>query len=231
MPASSRFGRSFCLLCVLSCTFATLQACGGRSDTEDYLLGDGGPIDGPNGFGNGNTGASSSGGRSPGPGSAGAPSAGGAATGGSGIPPGGTTGLGGVAAGGASSAGAAQGGAGVAGSGAAGGADSAPITCGSRVCNAVRETCCVTVAGFACIPEEDACGGAILSCGAAADCSGDDVCCLRVLGEVGSSSACKSSCRGMGPDRERQLCRTDEECAGNRRCRDTVFGISVCTRF
>lgn len=228
MPASSRFGRALGLLC---CSFAVLQACGGRSDTEDFRFDDDLLPSSGRGGSNG-SGANSSAGKQPGGIAGTSMVVGGTSAGGSGIVQGGTVGFGGKATGGAAQGGVAQGGVGVAGSIATGGTGAiVPLTCGNTVCNSLIETCCATLGGFGCIPEGEACNGAVLHCGAASDCDGNQVCCLRIVDEVGSGSACKDSCQGMGPDRERQLCHTDADCAANRQCRDTVFGISVCTRF
>jgi hypothetical protein len=213
-------------LALVCCSFAALQACGGRSDTEDFRFSD----DLPNGATSSNVGASSSGGASGGKKPSG--------TAGSGVVVGGSSGVGGggVSVGGKAQGGAAQGGAAQAGTGAVTGgvggtASGAPITCGGNVCDSLSETCCATLAGLGCISEGQACNGAVLNCGSTSDCEGSQVCCLSFVGEVGSGSACKNGCDGMGPGRERQLCVTDADCRGNRSCRDTVFGISVCTRF
>lgn len=241
MLASSRLGRA---LCVLWCSFAALQACGGRSDMDDYYFSDDLPLSGSPGIGGANgrgangSGANSSAGKRP-DGAAGAPMmvGGSSGVGGSGIAQGGAISAGGKASGGGPAGGAAQGGVGQGGSGVAGsvamggtGVD-APVTCGNMVCNALIESCCATLGGLGCIPEDQACNGTVLNCGSSSDCGGNQVCCLRFLDEVGSGSECKNNCDGMGPGRERQLCNTDDDCRGNRTCRDTVFGVSVCTRF
>lgn len=214
-------------LALLFCSFAALQACGGRSDTEDFRFSDELPNGGTSNVGaSSSTAAASSGGKKP------------SGTAGSGVVVGGSSGVGGsgVSAGGKAQGGAAQGGAAQAGTGVVmggfgGTGTAAPITCGGNACDSLSETCCASLAGLACIPEDDACNGAVLNCGSTSDCEGSQVCCLSFIGEVGSGSACKNGCDGMGPGRERQLCVTDDDCRGSRSCRDTVFGISVCTRF
>ena len=245
MPASTPLARSFRLVSLLSVAFASLQACGGRSDTEDYLF-----DEAPGGGTTSVAGTRNVGGSRPG-GSAGTTSTGAVTgTGGSGAVPGGASGVGGgssgsaagglpgmggvsqggMAQGGMAQGGVAQGGAGVAGS-VTGGQPGSPVTCGASICSAPAETCCATLGGFGCIPAGQSCAGATLDCGASSDCGGNDVCCLQIVGNSSVGSSCKNNCSGMGSGRERQLCTTDQECQGNRRCRDTVFGVRVCTRF
>ena len=233
MPAAPRFTSLFHALCLLTGTGAALQGCGGRSDTSDSLF-EGQPSSGGSGaiagavhggaVGSGavSSGGAASGGSRPSSGTAG--TSGQAGTGAGGSAQGGVPGTGG------NSGGMPQGGVGIAGTAAGGGAGNAPITCGADVCDGSTETCCVTLAGFGCVPQGAACSGAVLECGATSDCVGNQVCCLDIVDAVGSSSRCKSSCTGRGPTRERQLCTTDDDCQNQRRCRDTVFGISVCTR-
>lgn len=233
MSASPRLTRWFRALCLLSCAGGALQACGGRSDTSDYLF-DGQPSAGGSSSASAGTansgavssGAVASGGSRPTPGTGGSSSIAGTSAGGSASMQGGAPGTGGGSSGGAPS-----GGVGMAGTAAVGGqAGNAPITCGASVCNGFTQTCCATLGGVGCIPKGQACGGAVLDCGASSDCDGNQVCCLTIVGEVGSNSQCKNSCMGMGPGRERQLCSSDADCQNQRRCRDTVFGVSVCTR-
>lgn len=230
MPASFRLGSALGLLCS---SFAALQACGGRSDTEDFRFTDELPNGGVSGVGASSaTGAVSSGGKKP-TGSAGSGTVvgGSSGVGGSGVVQGGNVGLAGQGQGGKSSGGVGQAGTGVVMGGVGGTGIADPITCGNTVCDALVETCCATLGGFGCIPEDEACNGAVLNCGSSSDCGGNQVCCLSIIDEVGSGSACKNNCNGMGPGRERQLCVTDADCRGNRTCRDTVFGVAVCTRF
>ncbi len=219
--------------------FVGLLACG-RSEPGDYLFGDpdgasGSSVSGSTGVG----GAGSGGGRPP---KGGAPSTGGAvvggatATGGTSIMGGtggdiGTAGaaMGGVSMGGASSGG--IGGVGVGGAAGAAGEPSVPdVACGNDRCEAGREVCCVSVAGFACIGNGRTCNGAVLDCTSASDCTGGDVCCLGLATPTGSVSSCKDRCAPANPESEWQLCSSDAECRGNRRCTQTVFGVSVCSR-
>jgi hypothetical protein len=225
MLASFRSGSALALVC---CSFAALQACGGRSDTEAFRLGDELPNGGTSNVGaSSSTGAVSGGGKKPsGTAGSGTVAGGSSGVGGSGVAQGGAVSVGGKAQGGA-----AQGGTGVVTAGTGGTGIGAPITCGGSVCDGLRETCCATLGGLGCIPEDQACNGAVLNCGSSSDCEGNQVCCLSLLGDVGSGSACKDACVGMDAGRERQLCVMDADCRGNRTCRDTVFGVSVCTRF
>lgn len=229
MPRSHRSLRFARLLLASAPALAALQACG-RSEPGDYLF-DGDDVTSGSG-GKGSLGGSGLGGTRPGKG--GTPSAAGAAIGGSSTGTGGaaaTGGVGGKVIGGAAGVGGAVTGgvAGEAGSGAAG-EPNQPVTCGNEVCDGSRESCCVSVGGFACISKQRACNGAVLDCTSASDCPGADVCCLSFTSPSGSASTCKDRCVGMNQDLERQLCSTDAECLGNRRCTATVFGVSVCTR-
>ena len=206
-----------------------LQACGGRSDTEDYLFGSDGS--GATGTGADGTGASSSSGARPGDDEPGQGANGSSASGGTssigGKATGGTRpiGDGGMSAGGVGTAGTGQGGSSVAGS-----SPGPSMTCGPMTCDTALEQCCAGFSGFGCIPKSDECSGAVLSCTNSDDCPGSTVCCLKVIeAEVGSGSQCKAACLGMGPQRERQLCQSNDECPFQY-CRPTVFGVSVCTR-
>jgi hypothetical protein len=108
-----------------------------------------------------------------------------------------------------------------------------PVTCGTQVCNAVSEVCCATLAGLGCFTDGEECPGATLLCGSTSDCTDDQVCCLRLIGETNATAQCKDACEaGMGGQRERRLCTNDAECSNNRPfCQDTTFGVKVCTRF
>ncbi len=206
-----------------------LQACGGRSDTEDYLFGSDGS--GATGTGADGTGASSSSGARPGDDEPGQ-GANGSGADGSGAS-GGTSSTGGIAAGGTrpiGDGGVSSGGVGTAGTGTAGSSPGPTMSCGQMTCDTELEQCCAGFAGFGCIPRSEECAGAVLNCTNSDDCAGNTVCCLKVIeADVGSGSECKSACLNMGPQRERQLCQSDDECPF-RHCRPTVFGVSVCTR-
>jgi hypothetical protein len=232
MPSLLRPRRFLGLITGAVLLLPLLQACGGRSDTEDYVFGSDGTA--ATGTGANGSGATTSTGARPGddPGqgangsgadgsgaSGGASSTGGKATGGTR-----PIGEGGVGTAGVGTAGTGQG-----GSGTAGAPPGPGVSCGGETCTS-REKCCAGFAGFACIPESDECAGAVLSCSNSDDCPGGTVCCLKVIeAEVGSGSQCKAACLGTGPQRERQLCQSDDECPFNH-CRPTVFGVSVCTR-
>jgi hypothetical protein len=225
-----------------------LQACGGRSDTEDYLFGSdpsGATGSGADGSGaNASTGARSGEGPGQGEGAEGSGANGSGATGsgangsganGSGAS-GGAVSTGGKASGGtrpmgeAGEGGTGSGGSGQGGSGTAGAPSGPQVSCGDATCNRLTHQCCAGFGGFGCIPEDQECVGAVLSCTNSDNCPGNTVCCLKVVeADVGSGSQCKAACLGMGPTRERQLCSSDDECPFGI-CRPTVFGISVCTR-
>src|SRR6478752_5481801 len=174
MAASFRSARALRVLLAVSCSFPVLQACGGRSDTEDFLFDTDGTISVAGASANAGRGASSSGGRRPGSGgtvatgaasnTAGTAIGGAGSLGGSGIieagQPGtaGTLPLGGRVGTGGSGVG--TGGTALAGSGGIGaaGAPSDTISCGSQRCQALTETCCLS-GGFQCIPEDATCAG------------------------------------------------------------------------
>ena len=203
------------------------SACGGRSDTEDYLFG----------AANGNGGFSASGGSSN---ASGARTGNGAAraAGGDGGPASGGTGVsrGGAATGGFASAGTSSVGGMAVGGMAAGGFGSGgsptipTLACGLALCNAATEFCCAGLGGYACVGAGSECNGAVLACTSSSDCETNAVCCLTLTDPVGSASYCQASCGDNGQRRERQLCRTDDECQRGRRCSETVFGVSVCAR-
>jgi hypothetical protein len=225
MPASSLCPRAFRALGLVYCTIVGLQGCG-RSDLDNYYFDDELPGSGAQAAG----GASSSGGKKPGNGGT-TSTKGGTTSVGASSAQGGTASSGGVSAGGTATAGAAQGGFGQAGNGVGGTGQVIPITCGGQTCNALSETCCATLGGFGCISQAQECTGATLVCGASSDCGDGLVCCLQLIGEAHATSQCKSECTN-GPGRERRLCNEDSECSPNRPfCRDTTFGVRVCTRF
>jgi hypothetical protein len=241
MPGPIHLLRPFRALCLAGGVIAALQACGGRSDTEDYLYGDD-VTDGATSATGGTpgTGASSAAGGKK-PGKAGASGTGAVGTGASAAVGGDANEGGRVSTGGSGSgfggaaprAGASQGGFAQAGTGSGGTGPVNPVTCGTDVCNALTEVCCATLGGLGCVPEDQECGGATLLCGSSSDCTDNQVCCLQLIGEVDATAECKDACgQGMGAQRERRLCTTDAECSPNRpNCRDTTFGVKVCTRF
>jgi hypothetical protein len=227
MAVLSPSARLLRALVALSCSFPLVQACGGRSDTEDYLYGSddislggtagsaavggsrpigtaGSPI------GTSGVGASSATGGSQGVG--GAATTGGVGTGGS-I---GTAGFGAVA--GTTSV-----------AGAAGAPSGPPITCGADVCDSASESCCAGLAGLSCVAKGQTCAGAVLGCTTNADC-GMGICCISITGEVSAASSCKPQC-DTGTTRDRQLCQVDADCRMPFRfCTPTIFGVNICTR-
>lgn len=232
------------------CALLLAQACGGRSDTRDYLFGPDGTIveagsSTTAGEGTGATsavgGANSTGGTRTTGGSrntggsgvttGGAGTVGGAAvTGGSGpIGGNGTVGGTGTVGGAGPIGGTGIGGTGVAG--AAGAPNDPTITCGNQDCNARTQQCCATLGGLTCIGANADCNGATLGCTVRSDCDANQVCCFSITGDASAASTCKASCQNMGPGRDRQLCQTAADCRPPFRfCTDTVFGVSICTR-
>jgi len=254
MAASFRSARALRALLAASCLFPVVQACGGRSDTEDFLFDTDGAISVAGASANAGRGAGSSGGtRAGGVGgtiatgatgnTAGAQTGGASAIGGSGIIEAGQPGVAGTLAaggnigtGGSSGvAGNGVGGTGVAGAGIAGAGGAAPdqttITCGSDSCNPLTQVCCFS-GGFQCIGEDDACPGAVLNCTTSSDCAGSgQMCCLSITGDAADAASCKMRCDNAGSGRDRQLCEVDGDCqAPFRYCRPTVFGLNICTR-
>jgi hypothetical protein len=230
MPLLPHFAGSLRAPGLICCVIVALQACG-RSDVGDYYFDDELPNGGSVGLGGASNtaGKRPTGGKSPGQGGTSNMTAGSSAVGGAAV---GGAATGGAATGGAASAGTNQGGFAQAGTSVGGTGQVVPITCGGQICDALTETCCATLGGFGCIPEFQECSGALLNCGSSSDCGGQGVCCLQLIGEVDATADCKSECEGMGPGRERRLCTEDSECSPNRPfCRDTTFGIRVCTRF
>lgn len=226
--------------------FSLVQACGGRSDTEDYLFGPDGTITqgasasvGGQGVGGTRTGAGGSssvganGGNSEGASSA---------FGGTGVVTGGTSTVGGsISVGGSIGVGGSisVGGVGVAGTGVGGGVTAGaggmpsgpPITCGAQTCDANKQICCAGFGGFSCLAKNKACNGATLGCTNNADCGGAEVCCISITGDADAASSCKARCDNMSGGRDRQLCQADGDCqAPFRFCTPTVFGVSICTR-
>lgn len=214
MPRLPHPQRAAHLVAAALCLLSIASACGGRSDTEEYLFGadNGSGADGATGTGASNgSGANGSGANGTG------------ASGGTG-----PIGEGGFDGGGTATGG--TGGSGVAGSGMAGSPSGPQVSCGADSCDTSKEFCCAGLGGFGCLPKGSECGGAVLTCSQGGDCPGNTVCCLKVIGDVGGESQCKASCVNMrGPGRERQLCSRDDECPFDH-CRATVFGLSWCTR-
>jgi hypothetical protein len=226
-------------LVAASCLFSFLEACGGRSDTEDYLFGEDGNIV-RGGTSTGVGGASASGKGNVGSGGKSGTTGGATGAGGK-VGVGGKQGMGsfgGINEGGEPSiGGTGTGGAGVAGSGGIvndGGASpvGTPITCGGQVCDSSTQFCCAGFGGFACVANGKACNGATLGCTTNADCADvGGVCCISITGDSDAASSCKNRCDNAGTGRDRQLCRTAGDCLEPFRfCTPTVFGVNICTR-
>jgi hypothetical protein len=229
--------------------FSLIGACGGRSDTRDYVFNADGTI---SEGASSNSGASSSFGGTPSAGGtnnghggtishggvsntgATGPNGGtGVVVGGSG-PIAGATAMGGSAIGGTGFGGTGFGGTGFGGSptaGAAGAPPFTPITCGAQVCDANTESCCAGLGGLNCIAQNQDCNGAVLGCTTNGDCAGNGVCCISITGDVNAASTCKARCNNMGTGRDRQLCQTAADCLDPFRfCTATIFGLNICTR-
>lgn len=230
MPVPPLSVRALRALLAVSCAFPAVQACGGRSDTEEYLFGADVRITVGANAGSGSGGTSTAAGGSPsavagqgnstGVGAAVSVSVGG--SGSAGLP--GTSGNVTVAGGSQGGFGAA----GVAGAGSAGAANGTPITCGADVCDSELQSCCAGLGGLGCIAKGQACPGAVLGCTTNADC-GEDICCISITGEPDQASSCKARC-DMGTSRDRQLCQVAEDCRPPFRfCTPTIFGVNICT--
>jgi hypothetical protein len=228
-------------LIAASCLLPITGACGGRSDTQDYLFNSDGTIS--VGASSSSAGRGSTAGGTPAAGGSNGTGARGTITGGSG-PVGGSIGLGGnqpIGGGaigfggtGVGGSGIGMGGVGVAGSGTAGVAGNPavnPITCGQQTCDANTQVCCAGLGGFGCLAKNETCNGAVLGCTTKSDCGGNQVCCVAVTGDVADASNCKDRCDIMSTGRDRQLCDVDADCqAPFRFCTATIFGINFCTR-
>lgn len=224
------------------CALLLAQACGGRSDTRDYLFGPDGTIV--------EAGSSSTAGQAAGGNTAvgGTRTTGGTRSdGGSGVTTGGVGTVGGATvtggtgpiggsigvAGTGTVGGTGVGGTGVGGTiGAAGAPNGPTITCGTSHCDASTQQCCgFGAGGFKCLAAGAACDGASLGCTLPSDCPGNQVCCISLTGDLSDASSCKASCDRMGPARDRQLCETDDDCQPPFRfCTATVFQLKICTR-
>jgi hypothetical protein len=232
-------------LVIAGCLFSLVEACGGRSDTEDYLFGPDGTITqgasasvggkgvGGTRAGTGGNNIGADGGNSfgavSGVGGTGFATGGTSAVGGS-VSVGGTIGVGGtISVGGVGVAGTGVGGAVTAGAG--GMPSGPPITCGAQTCDANKQICCAGFGGFSCLAKNKTCNGATLGCTNSDDCSGAQVCCISITGDADAASSCKTRCDNMSGGRDRELCQVDADCQPPARfCTPTVFGVSICTR-
>jgi hypothetical protein len=231
LPQSARLLRA---LILAACVFPAVQACGGRSDTEDYLFDGDGTISvgaSSSSAGRNSTAGTRPGGGSNGSGGAGVAGGGPTPTGGVSVggsrplPVAGTTGVGGTGAGGTG-----VGGSGTAGT-PAGGASGTAITCGAQVCDSATQSCCAAFGGLTCVGRNQDCAGAVLGCTVNADCAGGGVCCISITGDIDAASSCKARCDNIGTGRDRQLCQTADECLDPfRYCTATIFGVNICTR-
>ena len=231
MLASPWSVRALRALVVVTCLVPLVQACGGRSDTEDDLYGSGDPITVAGNGSSAGRGGATAGGRGPGvsgSSAVGGSSVAGMSTGGASASGGSVSVAGSLSIGGATGQGGIGTGGGVPVAGSAGAAGSPSITCGSEVCDANVESCCLS-GGFHCVRKGKPCAGAVLGCTTRADCGGD-VCCLSITGNVADASSCKPSCN-TGATRDRQLCNMDSDCEPPFRfCTPTVFGVNICTQ-
>lgn len=221
-------------LLVLCGVLPVVQACGGRSDTEEYLFGDEPITVGASSGSGGNATAGRTG--TGGAVGVGASAGIGAAAGvGASAPIGGMIGMAGEpAVGGTGVAGSGTGGVATAGTsglaGAAGMPSGPPISCGADVCNADTQSCCAGFGGFQCVAKGGQCQGAVLACTSNEDC-GMQECCISITGDADAASSCKARCDTMGGGRDRQLCQADDDCrAPFRFCTPTIFGVNICTR-
>jgi hypothetical protein len=230
MAIRSRSHAALRALLACCCVLPLLQACGGRSDTEEYLFGADEPV---------TVGASSSIGGSV---TAGRPGVGGAVGVGASAGVGATSTIGGATStagqpsvGGTGVAGSGQGGVAAGGAGGAPGVAGAPdgpsFSCGADVCDADTQSCCGAFGVFQCIAKGGQCQGAVLACTNNADC-GADLCCFSVTGDASAASTCQPRCNTMGGSRDRQLCQVADDCREPFRfCTPSVFGVNICTRF
>ena len=240
MASAPRSARLLQGLVLAICVVPLVQACGGRSDTEDFLYGD---TVAQGAQGNGTAGTRQTGG-TPGTGATtgtGAVGVGatqgiggdivgtaGDGVGGSGT--GGSTGVAGSPFGGTGVGGSVS----VAGSGPIGGTGAAggpSMSCGAQTCDTSTQLCCAAIGGTGCVSRKQGCAGATLTCTTNQDCAGNGVCCLSLTGSADVASSCKPACNNFGATRDRQLCQQDSDCQLPQRfCTETVFGVSVCTR-
>jgi hypothetical protein len=240
LPGSTGLLRA---LIAASCLLPIIGACGGRSDTQDYLFDSDGNISvgaSSSSAGRGSTaGGTRSTGGSNGTGARGTITGGsgsiGGATGISGSGPiTGGIGFGGIGVAGSGFGGISMGGVGVAGNAAAGVGGNPvvnPISCGQETCDGSTQVCCAGLGGFGCLAKNKTCNGAVLSCTTTNDCPANQVCCVALTGDVANASSCKDRCDNMGTGRDRQLCDVDADCSGLFRfCTATIFGINICTR-
>lgn len=224
--------RSTFSLAVGSVCLALAAACGGSVDVADGAGGSG--EDGTSGVGTtattgttatatGGTGSVSTG--SAGDGGSGGSGDGGVMTSGGGSSEGGSIGQGGSSEGGGSGDGG-FGEGGSVGQGGAGGSGIEPFLCGEVEC-ADDEQCCGSQGGVNCVGADEPCQGPVLTCQSAANCEGDQICCLEG-GFQDAHSVCADACEA-GPGGPLQLCETADECPPDVACMEVFGGFKVCT--
>lgn len=107
---------------------------------------------------------------------------------------------------------------------------STTINCGMTSCDAATQQCCGTQGGASCIDIGDDCPGVVLSCSSAANCTGDDVCCLSGSGPGDAEAVCAPQCKGGGGPGggSIQLCQDSAECPPNIDCVEIFGGFFAC---
>jgi hypothetical protein len=104
------------------------------------------------------------------------------------------------------------------------------VRCGDTICDA-RETCCVGLTEFGCVPAGSECNGAVLTCSQPGDCESGGFCCLT-MGMGMATGECSDTCTtefGTGRIKLR-LCASQDDCTDNRECRMTFVGVTACMR-
>lgn len=107
------------------------------------------------------------------------------------------------------------------------GSGDTPIACGMAECDPASEVCCATFNGAACIPADEDCQGATISCTSVAQCDDGEICCGTFGGGNGQASCTSEPCGGGGPGSGVQLCETDAECPPDVPCEPAPGGIDL----
>lgn len=102
-----------------------------------------------------------------------------------------------------------------------------PIACGMEECDAATEVCCATLNGAACIPADEDCQGAAISCTSAAQCDAGEVCCGTFGGMSGQASCTSDPCGEDGPGSGIILCETEAECPPDVPCEPAPGGVGI----
>jgi len=100
-----------------------------------------------------------------------------------------------------------------------------PIACGMEECDPASEVCCATFNGAACIPADQDCQGATITCTSVAQCDDGEICCGTFGGGNGQTSCTSEPCGGGGPGSGVQLCESDAECPPDVPCEPAPGGI------